>query len=176
MYFSLLSSFSSGRDFDYCRRSHREVTRGCSHLSALQDGNFRAGNGGALERHGVSEVWDAARSRSRVAHHIDSVRACGRRDRLASFQWFDERPGRCSADAVRISRVRHRFASGADVHGQSAQCPRGFGSRTCSRTSFSRTWPGRSRRRASLGSGGRKLEAGGGNPFSHRSHARVMLG
>ena len=143
--------FSSGRDFDYCRRSHWEGSLGCSHLSALQGGNFRAGSGGAIERHGVPEVRDAPRGRSRGAHHFHSLRAGGRRDRLAAFKRFDERSGRRPSDAVRVSRVRNRFASGPDVHGKSAQCPRGSRSRACSCASFGRAWRRRPRQRASLG-------------------------
>jgi hypothetical protein len=62
--------FSSGHEFDYCRRSHLGVIRGCSHVSALQGGNFRAGIGGALERHRLSEMRHAAGSRARIAHHF----------------------------------------------------------------------------------------------------------
>jgi len=77
---------SSGRNFDYCRCPNSEVRRGCSRMSALQNGNCCAGSGGALERHRVPEVWYETRDCVGVTHDFDNCRACRRRDCLAYFR------------------------------------------------------------------------------------------
>ena len=99
------------------------------------------------------EVRGAARGGFRIAHHFYSLRTGSRDNRLATLHRFAWRPGRSFADALCVSCVRHRFAAGADVYGQFAECPGAPGSRCRTRKQSHPARCRRSRQRSSLDSG-----------------------